>query len=83
MQQTEKLWWFGKLIANTDMHTGNLSFVAQGTLAVAPAHDMLPMLYAPLPGGEVPTRVFEPPLPLPTQRPSWAVASAAATLFWT
>ena len=39
------LWWFGRLIANTDMHTGNLSFRPQGTLALAPIYDMLPMLY--------------------------------------
>jgi HipA-like C-terminal domain len=78
-----KLWWFGKLIANTDMHTGNLSFVPQGTLKLAPAYDMLPMLYAPLPGGEVPVRAFEPPLPLPPQRDAWAAACGAALEFWT
>ena len=78
----QSLWWFGRLIANTDMHTGNLSFRAQGTLALAPTYDMLPMLYAPLPGGEVPKRQFEPPLPLPPQRIAWAAACAAALKFW-
>jgi HipA-like C-terminal domain len=78
----EHLWWFGRLIANTDMHTGNLSFRPQGTLAIAPAYDMLPMLYAPLPGGEVPKRVFEPPLPLPPQRAVWSKACKAALSFW-
>ena len=77
------LWWFGRLIANADMHTANLSFRPQGTLALAPAYDMLPMLYAPLPGGEVAARSFEPPLPLPPQRPAWTAAHAAAVLFWT
>ena len=77
------LWWFGRLIANTDMHTGNLSFRPQGTLALAPIYDMLPMLYAPLPGGEVPTRSFEPALPLPPLRATWATACSAAVLFWT
>ena len=82
-QRIDQLWWFGRLIANTDMHTGNLSFIArQNTLTLAPAYDMLPMLYAPLPGGEVPTRTFEPRLPLPAQRSVWNTAGAAALLFW-
>jgi hypothetical protein len=79
----ELLWWFGRLIANTDMHTGNLSFrPTAGQLALAPAYDMLPMLYAPLPGGEVPAREFEPPLPLPQQRPVWLAACTEALGVW-
>ncbi|MDM0021354.1 type II toxin-antitoxin system HipA family toxin YjjJ [Variovorax saccharolyticus] len=78
------LWWFGRLIANTDMHLGNLSFrPSQGELALAPTYDMLPMLYAPLAGGEVPAREFQPPLPLPAQRAAWTTACAAALAFWT
>ena len=77
------LWWFGRLIANTDMHLGNLAFApADGRLGVAPAYDMLPMLHAPLPGGEVPPRAFEPPLPLPPQRAVWHAAHGAALAFW-
>ncbi len=76
------LWWYGRLIANTDMHTGNLSFVPNGQLALAPAYDMLPMLYAPLGGGELPTRAFEVPLPLPPQREVWLTACSAALAFW-
>jgi HipA-like C-terminal domain/tRNA synthetases class I (M) len=53
LERIHRLWWFGKLIANTDMHTGNLSFLPRGSLQLAPVYDMLPMLYAPLPGGEV------------------------------
>jgi AraC-like DNA-binding protein len=86
VQRIEHLWWFGRLIANTDMHTGNLSFRPQGppaTLALSPVYDMLPMLYAPLPGGEVPVRRFEPPLPLPPQRALWTATCAAALEFWT
>ena len=83
VQRVDHLWWFGRLIANTDMHTGNLSFAPQQqALALAPAYDMLPMLYAPLPGGEVPARSFEPRLPLPPQRSAWNTACAAAVLFW-
>jgi hypothetical protein len=91
-QCIQHLWWFGRLIANNDMHAGNLSFrptltstpttPAGGRFEVAPAYDMLPMLYAPLPGGELPTRSFEPALPLPHERAAWAAACAAAVTFW-
>ena len=51
------LWWFGRLIADSDMHLGNLSLVPHaGRFTCAPAYDMLPMAYAPLAGGEVPPR---------------------------
>jgi hypothetical protein len=85
----QRLWWFGRLIANTDMHTGNLSLRpvpreggGAGALQLAPAYDMLPMRYAPLPGGEVPLRDFEPALPLPPLRAVWLQACAAALAFW-
>jgi hypothetical protein len=82
VEAIEKLWWFGRLIANNDMHTGNLSFHVERTLRPAPAYDMLPMGYAPLPGGEVPPRTFTPDLPQPRQRPAWLVAAGAAMHFW-
>lgn len=83
VHHVECLWWFGRLIANADMHTGNLSFrPAAGRLELAPAYDMLPMLYAPLPGGELPVREFKPPLPLPPQRSAWRLACEAAHAFW-
>lgn len=81
--RVDHLWWFGRLIADTDMHTGNLSFRPLNTLALAPAHDLLPMLYAPLPGGEAAARTFAPRLPLPAQRTAWNTACTAAVLFWT
>ncbi len=83
------IWWYGRLIANTDMHQGNLSFrlsrqgnAKQPLLRLAPVYDMLPMLYAPLSGGEVPTREFEVPLPLPRDREVWQAACRAALHFW-
>jgi HipA-like C-terminal domain len=82
VERIAHLWWFGRLIANTDMHTANIGFVPHGGLALAPAYDMLPMLYAPLPGGELPVRRFEPALPLPPQRATWLSACAAALSFW-
>ena len=42
------LFCFGRLIANSDMHSGNLSFFCDGQMpfALAPAYDQLPMAYA-------------------------------------
>jgi len=78
-----RLWWFGKLIANADMHKGNLSLVPDlGALQVAPAYDMLPMQYAPLAGGELGPVVYAPSLPTPQDRAAWLEASVAALQFW-
>lgn len=74
------IWWFGQLIANTDMHEGNLAF--RPGLRLAPVYDMLPMLYAPLRSGELPAREFAPALPLPAEQPVWAAAAQAATEYW-
>ena len=81
------LWHFGQLIGNTDMHDGNLSFQPTGHsnqtgLQLAPAYDMLPMLYAPVRGVELPLRTFEPPLPLPVEREPWQCSARAAAAFW-
>lgn len=78
-----RLWHFGELIGNTDMHDGNLSFVPGGAgLRLAPVYDMLPMLYAPQRGVEVPDRAFAPRLPLPAEREPWQQAAEAAMAFW-
>lgn len=75
-----ELWHFGKLIANSDMHDGNLAF--RPGLQLAPAYDMLPMLYAPARGVELPCRDYAPPLPLPAERQDWMRAAEAAQAFW-
>lgn len=51
------LYAYGTLIANTDMHHGNLAFVnEQGRpYALAPAYDMLPMAFAPRASGSLPS----------------------------
>jgi hypothetical protein len=74
------IWWFGRLIGNTDMHDGNLAF--RPGLALAPAYDMLPMAYAPMRGGELPNREYSPDLPLPAEAPIWRQAAEAAVYFW-
>ena len=58
VEQTEILWAFGTLIANGDMHSGNLSFIAEHgrPYQIAPAYDMTCMSFAPTPGGDMPVR---------------------------
>lgn len=75
---------FGRLIGNTDMHFGNLAFWFDDTLPfrLAPAYDMLPMLWAPAPGNANPTPDFAPTLPLPAEREIWHEAAALADDFW-
>lgn len=86
-QAINRLWHFGQLIGNTDMHDGNLSFepqvsAATTSLKLAPAYDMLPMLYAPQRGVELPLVNFAPRLPLPAEREAWQHAATAADQFW-
>ena len=55
------LWAFGTLIGNTDMHSGNLSFMSDHgrPYQLAPAYDMTPMAFAPTAGGDLPQRALE------------------------
>lgn len=75
---------FGELIGNSDMHSGNLAFWLrdEGLFRVAPAFDMLPMLWAPGPQGEIAERPFIPAPPLPAIREIWHQAAARAETFW-
>lgn len=75
-----RVWQFGRLIANSDMHDGNLAF--RPGLQLAPVYDMLPMRYAPPRAAEVVTPAFVPPLPLPAERAAWVAALPAAQAFW-
>lgn len=74
---------FGRFIANTDMHFGNLSFLPRddGILDLAPAYDMLPMGYAPV-AGDLPPREFTAPLPDPGHEAAWSRAGAMAIDYW-
>lgn len=86
LARVEELHWFGRFIANTDMHHSNLSFRAEGgELVLAPAYDMLPMAYAPLRGGEVAQPTF-PPNAFPAQpagkEAGWSRMLGAASYFW-
>jgi hypothetical protein len=86
-QAITRVWHFGQLIGNTDMHDGNLSFrprfsAAGSALSLAPVYDMLPMLYAPRRGVELAPVTFAPRLPLPAEREAWQQAAVAADQFW-
>jgi hypothetical protein len=79
-----RLYAFGELIGNTDMHFGNLAFWLNDTLPfqLAPAYDMLPMQWAPTMHGEIIERNFAPAPPLPAAQESWHQALGWAAEFW-
>ncbi|MFN6972154.1 MAG: type II toxin-antitoxin system HipA family toxin YjjJ [Rheinheimera sp.] len=77
------IWCFGRLIANTDMHTGNLSFydAGDGELRLAPVYDMLPMAFAPLRSGAMASSHTLTITPL-AQGKHWRQAYEMADRFW-
>ncbi|MCF8178269.1 MAG: type II toxin-antitoxin system HipA family toxin YjjJ [Sulfuritalea sp.] len=79
----ELLWAFGSLIGNTDMHSGNLSFIAdQGPPCdIAPAYDMTPMNFAPRSGGGLPDTLAEATLHVSVANETWRRAEALARAF--
>jgi hypothetical protein len=81
--QVRGLETFGRFIANTDMHFGNLSFLPDpnGQMTLAPVYDMLPMYYAPI-GNDLPPRKFAPPLPEPGQEAAWFQGGEWALGYW-
>jgi hypothetical protein len=83
-QRLRVLGWFGSLIANSDMHFGNVGFILTDTrpLALAPAYDMLPMAFRPAGNGEVVARDYSVMLPTPQQRDTWHIAAGIALEFW-
>ena len=55
-------WGFGRLINNTDMHLGNISFSIDGSgFSLAPIYDMCSMGFSPKSTGEIPPFAFSPP----------------------
>ena len=74
---------FGHLIGNIDMHPANISFYFQAgqILDLAPAYDMLPMLYAPQ-NEQIVEKFFNPPLPIAESGSIWKNALSAGIDFW-
>jgi len=87
----ERIAAFGHLIANSDMHAGNLGLFHRwhdiggesgfGRFALAPVYDMLPMRYAPM-AGEVLTPAFTVPAPLGGLIDAYAAMRASAGQYW-
>lgn len=77
------IWCFGTLIANTDMHNGNLSFyyAADGALRLAPVYDMLPMAFAPHRSGAMASSHQLTIKPI-AEGIHWRQAYAMAERFW-
>lgn len=74
---------FGGMIANTDRHFGNISlFIDNFSYSLAPAYDMLPMLYRPSDGGDIVQREFSPPYPNAMNGQVWQRALEMAIEYW-
>ena len=83
LQSARWLDLFGTLIANTDRHSGNLSFFLDGLApgGLTPIYDMLPMLYAPH-AEQIVETPFAPVRPPPDDHDIWPAAHAAALRLW-
>lgn len=77
------LWAFGILIGNTDMHSGNLSFVAEHgrPYDIAPAYDMTPMTFAPRSGGGLSDTISEATIHASVANETWQRAEELARAF--
>lgn len=84
LDQVRQRWWFGRMIGNTDMHFGNLSFFLDDglPLALTPSYDMLPMLDKPAANGAIPVRDYTPATPSPRDMAYWHRAAMWAELYW-
>ena len=83
-QQLQLLEAYGLLIANTDRHYGNISFLLEDDdWRLSPTYDMLPMFYAPV-KGELVERDFASRKLQPTSHtlPVWPQAKQLAQQFW-
>lgn len=75
-------WAFGRLIANSDMHAGNLSFFCNnGKLCLTPVYDMLPMALAPNSVGHMRNSVTLT-IDFTLPRAIWQCASIMAAAYW-
>lgn len=77
------LWAFGTLIGNSDMHNGNLSFVAEHgrPYSIAPAYDMTTMAFRPSSGGGLTDALTEAKINSSISNETWHHAEALARIF--
>jgi hypothetical protein len=80
----QRLYAFGRLIGNSDMHGGNLSFFHAGAkpLSLTPVYDMLPMLFAPRASGLIPQECPEVRLTTPPALRYWQEMLPLAQRYW-
>jgi serine/threonine protein kinase HipA of HipAB toxin-antitoxin module len=78
-----RLWAFGTLIGNTDMHAGNLSFLSSHgrPYQLAPAYDMLPMGFAPSSSGVITDTLAPAALTASVDGQTWREALVLAQEF--
>lgn len=79
-----RLWAFGTLIGNTDMHAGNLSFLSSHgrPYSLAPAYDVLPMGFAPRSGGAIVNTLPPASLSVSVNGETWREALHLAEMFF-
>lgn len=77
------LWAFGTLIGNTDMHNGNVSFLAEHgrPYVLAPAYDMTTMAFAPRSGGGLPAQIAAPNMAADVPNDIWRRAETLGREF--
>lgn len=87
-QQVQKLYAFGVLIGNGDMHPGNLSFFIDDVskpgpqLTLAPVYDMLPMFLAPRASGQIPEDLPLPKIGVNPPLEVWKEMMPLAIHYW-
>ncbi len=79
------LYAFGRLIGNTDMHFGNISFMSEHgrPYHLAPAYDMLPMTFSPKAGGGIANTIIAPLVDAGIDSNTWNKALALARSYLT
>ncbi|RJT44860.1 type II toxin-antitoxin system HipA family toxin YjjJ [Rahnella woolbedingensis] len=88
LDRIEQIYAFGKLIANSDMHQGNLSFIdpaidpLKQALSISPVYDMLPMAFAPTNAGAMRREISPLKLDPLVSKEKWLNAQAWALAFW-
>jgi DNA-binding transcriptional ArsR family regulator len=84
LADVSRLWAFGTLIGNTDMHAGNLSFLSchGRPYQLAPAYDMLPMGFAPRSGGAVVDTLLPATLSASVEAETWREGLELAERFF-
>lgn len=86
--QVQKLYAFGVLIGNSDMHPGNLSFFVDDVtrpvpeFTLAPLYDMLPMSLAPRPSGQIPDALLMPKIGINPPLAIWREMLPLACDYW-